>query len=152
MTIAEKIQILLLQMHHQNSFEVKGFYVSEWGENEVEFSEIIRKMLAERMIKPIGNESSFCITILGERIVANGGWVKFSTDRMKNLAEQHERTEEYAALKTRNESEKLENEAKNLETLASASSPTGNGGMSFQGVMTLIAALAALAVLIWVLR
>jgi hypothetical protein len=152
MTIDEKIQAILLQMQDQTELNVNAYCKNEWDETEVALEEIKTIMLASRTIKPTTTNGFYNLTLLGERILANGGWVKFSEERVKNIESQKERAAEYDALKTANEAEKLANEAANKATLASHASPTGSGGMSFQGVLILIAILAAIAVLIWVLR
>jgi len=152
MTIDEKIEIILTRLRQQTECDITAFYNEQWGKDDLELDEIKAKMLSVRMIKATATEGFYCITLLGERILANGGWVKFSQELIKNLESQKESEAEYAALKTANEAEKLENEAADKATLISSVAPTGSGGMSFKGVLLLISFLAAIAFAILFLK
>ena len=149
MTSDQKIQFILEHIPMQQQFNGTAFYTQNWGNESLEeLKKLEDKMLAARLIKIDAQNGIYSLTILGQRVLANGGWVKFTKERAVNLQEQEAQNAAYEAMISSNSKEK-ETLATNNTSAASTQPPTASGGMKFSNVLFLIAFLLGIAYLIW---
>ena len=152
MTTDQKIQFILEQIQSFTTFNGKEFYIQNWGKDSInEFFEIEKKMVHHHLIKVDKKTSNYTLTILGKRVLENGGWIKFNDDRAKTFQTQEVQQAEYEAMKSRNLAEKEHNLSQENYSTASSKSPTASEGMKFSNVIFLIAFLLGIAFLIWII-
>ena len=120
MTVDEKIDFILQHIPNAKDFSLKAFYEQHWpGDAADTTAEVVNTMQKNRLINlSTYDQGIIQLTILGQRVVANGGWLKFVEERKKSEQLKHEQEAEYQAMIERNKVEKEANEQKRTTTVS----------------------------------